>query len=145
MTDIARAKNEAWKFYNKWRKEKTFCPALNTNVSVSLKGWRHISGATGHKKRTPEDTFRRFKLLPCAKEIIEKATLVQDISKRNGSTFYVLEGMVNVKEVGGEALRKVRVIIIEDKLKNKIFYSVMDKKRRNKKIKNGGKTNENRN
>ncbi len=42
--------------------------------------------------------------------------------------FYALEAMVEVKENDNKDFRKVRVILIEDKQKNKIFYSVMDKK-----------------
>ncbi|OGE19891.1 hypothetical protein A3A14_03255 [Candidatus Daviesbacteria bacterium RIFCSPLOWO2_01_FULL_43_38] len=93
-------------------------------------GWRHISGATGAKKRTFNDTYRRMKLLPHAKEIIEKSTTVQNITVRNGKTFYALEAMVVVKDDGSKSLRKVRVILVEDKSKNKVFYSVMDKKQK---------------
>ena len=35
-----------------------------------------------------------------------------------------------VKHDKNEVLRKVRVILVEDKEKNKIFYSVMDKKQK---------------
>ena len=41
---------------------------------------------------------------------------------------YALEGMIEVEENNNKALRKIRVIIIEDFKKNKIFLSVMDKK-----------------
>lgn len=130
MGKLKKFKQEAWEFYQKWRGQKTHCPALKCDIRVSLMGWRHISGATGAKKRTFNDTYRRMKLLPYAKEIIEKSTTVQNITVRNGKTFYVLEAMVVVKDDGSKSLRKVRVILVEDKNKNKVFYSVMDKKQK---------------
>ncbi|MFH0937503.1 MAG: hypothetical protein V1808_04395 [Candidatus Daviesbacteria bacterium] len=130
MAKLKKFKQEAWTFYQKWRKEKTYCPALKCNIRISLLGWRHISGATGTKKRTFGDTYRRMKLLSYAKEIIEKSTTVQNITSGKGKTYYALEAMVNVKENNAVSLRKVRVILVEDKNKNKIFYSVMDKKQK---------------
>lgn len=101
-------------------------------------GWKHISGATGAKKRTYQDTYRRLKLLPYAKEIIEKSTTIQNVTTKDDRAFYALEAMTMVKHDGNETLRKVRVILIEDKQKNKIFYSVMDKKQKGvKKTKSG--------
>lgn len=120
----------AWKFYNEWRKNPSHSPALKAKVSVSLKGWRHISGAFGGKKRTFADIYRRLHLLPKAKEIIEKSTTIQNVEKRHGKTFYTLEAVVEIEEKGKKAPRKVRVILVEDKKGNKIFYSVMDKKPR---------------
>jgi hypothetical protein len=130
MPSIKQAKQEAWEFYSKWRTSKTYSPALKTEVRISLMGWRHITGATGAKKRTLHDTFRRLKLLPYAKQIIETSTTIQNVTEKYGRTFYALEAMVMVKENGKEALRKVRVILIEDKQGNKVFYSVMDKKQK---------------
>lgn len=130
MGKLKKFKQEAWEFYCQWRGQKTHCPALQCDIRVSLMGWRHISGATGAKKRTFNDTYRRMKLLPHAKEIIEKSTTVQNITVRNGKTFYALEAMVVVKDDGSKSLRKVRVILVEDKSKNKVFYSVMDKKQK---------------
>ena len=130
MPTLKEVKQEAWKFYNTWRKAKSYSPALKSEVRVSLQGWRHISGATGAKKRTYQDTYRRMKLLPYAKEIIETSTTIQNVTTKGDHTFYALEAMIMVKHDGNEALRKVRVILIEDKNKNKIFYSVMDKKQK---------------
>ena len=66
MPSLKKVKEEAWVFYRKWRKEKTYAPAFKSEVRVSLMGWRHISGATGYKKRTLHDIYRRLKLLPYA-------------------------------------------------------------------------------
>lgn len=126
--NVKKAQNEAWKFYDLWRKLKIDSPAFKTQVTFSLLGWRHIIGATGHKKRTSDDTYRRLKLLPHAKRIIEESTTIQNITKHGKKVYYALEAMVEVTENSRKELRKVRVVIVEDKLKNKIFYSVMDKK-----------------
>lgn len=127
---IRKVKQEGWEFYSKWRIEKTYSPALKSEIKVTLMGWRHISGATGAKKRTYADTFRRLKLLPHAKEILETSTTIQNVTVKGKRTFYALEAMIMVKEDGTRAFRKVRVIVVEDQKKNKIFYSVMDKKQK---------------
>lgn len=105
------------------------------NVRFSLKGWRHITGATGSKKRNYNDIYRRLKLLPYAKSITKKSTTIQNIVKRKNRTFYILEAVVSVSEGGKIALRKVRVIYEEDKQGKKVFLSVMDKKKRYKRRK----------
>ncbi len=61
MPNLKQVKQEAWKYYKKWRKVKTYSPALQSEVRISLMGWRHITGATGAKKRTYHDTYRRIK------------------------------------------------------------------------------------
>lgn len=138
MPTLKQIKLEAWKFYNKWRKVKTYSPALQSEVRISLLGWRHVTGSTGAKKRTYQDTYRRIKLLIHAKEIIEKSTTIQNVTTKGNKTFYALEAMVMIKHDGNEMLRKVRVILIEDKNKNKIFYSVMDKKQKGLKQRKSG-------
>ena len=126
---IKRAQNEAWKIYDSWRKEGGInCPAFKTKVQISLLGWRHLIGATGNKKRISDDVYRRLKLLPHVKTIIENSKLIQNIKKKKHQTYYALEGMLEVEENNRKALRKIRVIIIEDFKKNKIFLSEMDKK-----------------
>lgn len=123
-----KIKEEAWEFYKQWREKPSFSPALKAEIKISRKGWLHISGAFGGKKRTLADVHRRLALLPKAKEIIETSTTIQDIKKKNGTLFYALEAMVEIEENNKKTLRKVRVVLIEDKKGNKIFYSVMDKK-----------------
>ena len=132
MGKIKKVKQQAWQFYDSWRKVKSYSPALQAEVRISLLGWRHISGATGAKKRTYADTYRRFKLLPYAKQIIETSTTIQNVSTKGKRTFYVLEAMMEIEENSKKDFRKVRVILIEDKQKNKVFYSVMDKKQKEK-------------
>jgi len=127
--NIKKAQNESWKVYDSWRKTDGInCPAFRSKVRISLLGWRHLIGATGHKKRISNDVYHRLKLLPHVKTIIENSKLVQNIKKKKGRTYYALEGMLEVDENNQKSLRKIRVIIIEDFKKNKIFLSVMDKK-----------------
>ena len=137
MPRLKKIKQEAWEYYNTWRQEKTYSPAFKSELKISLMGWRHISGATGYKKRTLHDTYRRLRLLPYAKEIIEKSTTIQNVTTKGKRTFYALEAMIMVKEEDKEALRKVRVIFVEDTKGNKIFYSVMDKKQKRVRKKSG--------
>ena len=126
---IKKAQNEAWKIYDSWRKAGGInCPAFKCKVRISLLGWRHLIGASGHKKRISNDVYRRLKLLPHVKKIIENSKLVQNVKKKKGKMYYVLEGMLEVEENQNKELRKIRVVIMEDFKKNKIFLSVMDKK-----------------
>ncbi|PIU03488.1 hypothetical protein COT44_03520 [Candidatus Shapirobacteria bacterium CG08_land_8_20_14_0_20_39_18] len=128
MKTKIKAKQKAWEFYEAWRQVKSNSPALGCEVRVSLLGWRHITGATGAKKRTFKDMYWRLKLLPYAKQIIETSTTVQNISERKGRKYYALEAMIEIEQDNSKSMRKVRVILLEDKQGNKIFYSVMDKK-----------------
>lgn len=132
MPTLKKIREEAWKFYQLWRKEKTYSPALNSEIKISLKGWAHLSGSDKtRKRRTYQDAYRRYKLLPYAKEIITKSTTIQNITEKHNRKFYALEAMVEVSYNGKKENRKVRVVLIEDKLGNKIFYSVMDRRVKN--------------
>ncbi|MDP3918062.1 MAG: hypothetical protein Q8Q30_02730 [Candidatus Woesebacteria bacterium] len=122
------AKKKAKIYYNKWRKETTYSPALKKNIHITLKGWKHLTGATGHKKRTFNDIYRRLKLLPYAKLIIKKSSTIQNIKVKNNIKYFALEAVIPIKTTTTKQLRKVRVIIQEDKKGNLIFLSIMDKK-----------------
>ena len=126
---VKKAQDEAWKIYDSWRRAGGInCTAFKCKVRISLLGWRHLIGASGHKKRISDDVYRRLKLLPHVKKILENSKLIQNIKKKNGQVYYALEGMLEVEENKVKALRKIRVVIIEDFKKNKIFLSVMDRK-----------------
>lgn len=132
MPGLKKVREEAWKFYQQWRKEKTYSPALECEIRISLKAWAHLSGSDkSRKRRTSQDAYRRYKLLPFAKEIIAKSTTVQNITEKNNRKFYALEAMIEVSYNGQSENRKIRVVLIEDKLGNKIFYSVMDRRVKN--------------
>ena len=114
--------------YSSWRKESSFCPALQKEVSFTLKGWNHLIGSGGARKRMPSDVYRRLKVLPLAKEIIEKSTTIQNIKKKNETNYYVLEAFMPVQEKGLSIYKKIRVILYEDRAKLIKFLSVMPKK-----------------
>jgi len=126
---VKKAQDEAWKIYDSWRKAGGInCPAFKCKVRISLLGWRHLIGASGHKKRISDDVYRRLKLLPYIKKIIENSKLIQNVKKKRGKIYYALEGIMEIEENHNKQLRKIRVVIVEDFKKNKIFLSVMDKK-----------------
>lgn len=65
---VKKAQDEAWKIYDSWRRAGGInCPAFKCKVRISLLGWRHLIGASGHKKRISDDVYRRLKLLPHVK------------------------------------------------------------------------------
>lgn len=134
MDFMKAVREKAWRFYNRWRKEKTYSPAFKKNIRVSLQGWYHITGEKGLKKRSLNDAYRRMKLLSYAKRIIKKSTTVQDIQERGQVTYYAVEAVVNVKERGVSGLRRVKVVLKQDKKGNLIFYSVMDRKRKRRNV-----------
>jgi len=126
---VKKAQDEAWKIYDSWRKAGGInCTAFKCKVRISLLGWRHLIGASGHKKRISDDVYRRLKLLPYIKKIIENSKLIQNVKKKRGKIYYALEGIMEIEENHNKQLRKIRVVIVEDFKKNKIFLSVMDKK-----------------
>lgn len=128
MTDMKNAKNKAKALYDQWRQESICCPAFNgERVVFSLKGWNHITGATGHKKRSFTDVRRRLKLLPHAREIIERSSTIQNVSMKRGVKFFALEAIIEGEKTSLD-YQKIRVVICEDRTGKKIFYSVMDKK-----------------
>lgn len=131
MTSV---RNKAWRYYNKWRKERTYSPALKKNIRVSLQGWYHITSESGLKKRTFSDAYRRMKLLPFASKIIKKSTTIQDTQERNGIVYHVLESVENINEKGETSLRRIKVVLKEDRKGNIIFYSVMDRKRKRRNV-----------
>jgi len=124
MTSLAQLKDEMWVFYSRWRKTGSYCPALKRNVRVSLMGWNHLVGQSGNKKRSTGDVFRRLNLLPHARDVIEMSHTIQN-KKKN---YFVLEAVVNDIEKSEISVKKVRVIILEDRNKSLIFLSVMGKK-----------------
>ena len=128
MSDLRDVKKSAKEIYDQWRRETICCPAFDGEAVVfSLKGWNHITGATGHKKRPLKDIQRRLALLPYAKQIIERSSTIQNITVKGGLTFFALEAVIKVEKATLIEYKKIRVILAEDKAGKKIFYSVMDK------------------
>lgn len=122
------SKDEAWKLYSSWQKSGIYCPALEKFVIISRKGWNHITGKDG-RKRIFGDVYRRLKLLPYAKKLIENSTMIQNSGKfDNGTKFVLLQGVFQIQIGNEKVLSRVSVILQEDKKGNIIFYSVSDRK-----------------
>lgn len=117
-------------FYKQWQREKNICPAFNEKIIISAKGWNHIVGNKNSKKRIWNDTYRRLKLLPHARDIINKSTTIQNVKTQNGKVYFALEAMRLIELKNGKEWRKVRVILEQDKKMRKVFLSVMDRKQK---------------
>jgi hypothetical protein len=85
-------------------------------------------GDKKHQKRSSADKFRRFKILPYAKQVIESSHKIHSTRKVKERTYYTIESTIPMSIDEVKTLRKIRVVIFEDKKGNKIFLSVMDKK-----------------
>lgn len=129
MASIKKEISKAWKTYNRWRNQKIISPALKKQVLFTRQGWEHITGRDD-KKRTLSDIYRRLKLLPHAKKIINKMPLVQNKRKRGENTFYALEAIIQIGENENVIERKIRVVLKEDKIGVVRFFSIMDKKQK---------------
>jgi len=118
---MVSTKKQAWQFYDEWRKVGSYCPVLKSHVRVTLLGWNHLVGNENYSRRSPNDRFRRFKLLPFAKIVIEDT---KSIRNRSFNKFYALESKIEINK----KRTRIKVVVIEDKTGNKIFLSVMDRK-----------------
>jgi hypothetical protein len=106
-------------FYDAWRKEKTFSPALGKDILITRRGWNHIIGGD----REFKDKIRRVKVLNLAKDLILKSTTIQDVRKSYGKTFIAFEHVFDIKRN-----YKVRVVLESNDGITYKFLSVMDKK-----------------
>lgn len=121
-------KKESLNFYRQWMKTECFCPAFKECVKITWLGWNHLVGNKNNKNRSWNDTYRRLKLLCLAKEVIEESTTVQNIIKKNGKIYFILEAMKLITIKKYKKWCKVRVVLIQDKKMKKIFLSVMPRK-----------------
>ena len=129
MANIKKEIAAGWNLYHRWRSQKTFSPALKKQVLFTRQGWEHITGRDD-KKRTAGDVYRRLKLLPHARGIINKMPLVQNKRRKGNNTFYALEAMIDIKDGDKVSERKIRVVLKEDKVGAVRFFSIMDKKQK---------------
>ncbi|WKZ29799.1 MAG: hypothetical protein QY314_03240 [Candidatus Dojkabacteria bacterium] len=121
---LRELKKDMLRLYSTWKAQKySYCPAFKGNVSFSSLGWNHIIG-NKTKKRPPQDVYQRLGVLPLAKIIIETSSTIQDIRFEYGIIFYSFDAVLN----SNGTLKKVRVVLKEDKQGNKIFLSVISLK-----------------
>ena len=119
-------RKEALEYYKNWMKEKTFSPALKSLIRITKKGWEHISSGSKSRHRNEKDKANRFNLLKVAKYIINNSN-VYFVSYKNKEKYFILEDKVVITLNNKKKLTKVKVIIKEDRLGNKYFYSVKKK------------------
>jgi hypothetical protein len=107
---------ERWdKYYRRWKKEETFCPAFGQNVLITKMGWNHL---TTSRFRTKVERIERMEALPLAKKLIKVSTTHQEYRYKNGWHYFALVGII-----GGV---KIKVILTaRDNKKEKNFFSVM--------------------
>ncbi len=110
---------KAWQFYNQWRKEETFCPALNSKIIISRRGWNHIM----KNERPLKEKIERAKILELAKDIIKNTTTVQDVRINKDLSFIAFEHIFDLFEK-----EKIRVIIETRDFRRYRFLSVMKRK-----------------
>ena len=119
---------KALEYYKKWKKQSCYCPALGCNVLITNRAWHHLVGNKGYRQRNPADKYRRMKLLPYAKQVLEDSHTIQDVRTVQGRMHYAMDAVIPIEQNGSQFLRKIRVVVYEDVKGNKIFLSVMDKK-----------------
>lgn len=110
---------KAWEFYNQWRETNSYCPALQSKVNMSRRGWNHIM----KNERPFKDKIRRAKILELAKDIIEATTTVQDVRINKGLSFISFEHIFDL--FGKE---KILVVIETRDFITYRFLSVMKRK-----------------
>ena len=130
MGILREDKENGWLIYSSWRVGPSRCPALNKDVYFTLKGWNHLIRPGGMKRRDPKDLHRRLAVLPLAKQIIEKSTTIQNITRKGKTNYFVLEAMMPIKEKGLATYKKVRVILYEDRAGVIKFLSVMPRRQK---------------
>jgi len=118
---------KARSYYKLWKKKKCYCPALKSEILITKIGWDHLVGNKKHAKRNLEDKLRRLKLLPYVGFVLEASNTVQDIKVIDNQLHFAFEAVLFLKS--GD-LRKIRAVVIQDEVGNKVFLSVMDSKNR---------------
>lgn len=102
-------------YYERWRKEVTFCPAFDQNILVTRIGWDHLVSS---RFRTKVERVARLEVLPLAKKLIKKSTTYQEYRYKNHLHYFCL-----VADMDGIKIK----VVLSSKLKTgtKNFLSVM--------------------
>ncbi len=112
---LEKIQNNAWKYYQGWRKIGSMCPAFNgEHIYVTRLGWNHL--VSPRKKRTVREKIRRFKALPLARRLIERSTTYQEHRTEKGISFWALSAHMD-----GQKIK----VILSSKNKKKYFLSVI--------------------
>ena len=89
---VRNAKDAAWESYRAWKHDveagRSLSPALG-RINVTLKAWRHIT-----RVRVPQrEICHRLSLLPCAREVVEKAPTYRIVRRLGRRVLISLEGV----------------------------------------------------
>jgi hypothetical protein len=110
-----KIKTKARKFYEKWRREGSYSPALREQILVTRLGWNHLVDPRKH--RTKAQKIKRFDALPTAKHILDTATTYQEHHFDKGINYYAF-----IAEIDG---KRIKVIVSSKFKKQKAFLSVI--------------------
>ena len=101
-----------------------FCNAINENVAINKKGFKHITFQKGGHVRDEKSQITRFKLLPLAFKLIELTTTYQEyhIEKMDGGIDKKIcyWGLIAILEN-----RKIKVILKKEGNGSIHFWSVV--------------------
>jgi hypothetical protein len=126
INSVHQHRYKIWKkYFEYWKQNPVFCPALNCAVFATRAGWEHIAGLS--KPRSLQDIHRRLDLFKYARGIVEKSGTCQYIRSQNGKMYYTFEAVVEFSSefTTGRKYQKVKVVVVANQ-KRTIFYSVMD-------------------
>ncbi len=110
-------KKEAWKYYKNWMKEKTFSPALKSEIKITRLAWDHVVRGNKYKSRSYKDQNVRLNLLKDVKHLIKtqkEATMKQS----EGFQYHEITNRKFKKQA-------IRAVIRVDKNGAKVLYSWM--------------------
>lgn len=116
MSELEAAQKRAWRYYKKLQATRPYpySKVLNEPVRITTKGWEHLRGARRAKKRTPQDTIRRYALLSYVTDIIETGYLA---GRRVGGFIFLQKQYED---------KVYRVVLAVDERGNHTFISVID-------------------
>lgn len=119
-TNYSKIKDDAWRYYQTWRTEVTYCKVLGKNVKITRKGWDHLTSGNKSRRRKIKDKINRLNMLKDAKYIVRNAKKYS-LNIKNNTKYFVLESEK------GKRKHVIKVILKEDKKGNLYFFSVMRK------------------
>jgi len=114
-------KQEAWRYYKTWMKEKTYCKALNKEVKITRKGWDHtLFGSNNPNNKS--DRRNRLKLFSLAKRAIKFSDELKSV-KRGNVIYYEIKYSGVLKNQG--KVFKIKVLLKRDIKGNYYLFDVM--------------------
>jgi hypothetical protein len=138
LAKVKDVKKQAWNFYSAWKVKGSYSPRFRKEVSVTVKGWRHLTRGS----RPQAEVCHKLTLLRCAKEVIERSgesTLVRTLQPCNDENGRPIKRELHA--LRGQSLQRFRAdiwvyVVLEVKklakdgsVVNVSFYSVYEKRK----------------